>query len=159
MTYKFLNIIDYIILGFRHLIYVLEYIYNIISYQSGQSVSLPNKYSTISLISKLINVLCSSPIRYIKCILLIAPRHGFNVLLSACNSFFEHRYLFSSFFKCYYFCVSSCNLSTVTHNNFTTFFKLLALELILFHLHTLPIDSPTSDSIELIDNPDNLAVA
>lgn len=55
MTCKFFNIIDYSILGFQHLIYVLECIYIIILYQPGQLVYFPNKFSTISLISILSN--------------------------------------------------------------------------------------------------------
>lgn len=57
MTNKFLYIIDYSILGFQHLIYVLEYIYIISLYSLGQLETLPNKFSTISLIPKHSNFL------------------------------------------------------------------------------------------------------
>ncbi len=80
MTFKFSNIIDYSILGFRHLIYVLECIYIIILYQYGQLVTLPNKFSTISLISKLPNMLRSLLIGYIQRTLQIVTGSGFKVI-------------------------------------------------------------------------------
>jgi len=75
MTYKFFNIIDYSILGFQHLIYVLECIYTIILYQYRQLVTLLNKFSTISLILELSNVLRSLLIRYIHCTFQTSPEY------------------------------------------------------------------------------------
>ena len=79
MTFKF-YIIDYSILGFQHLIYVLECIYIIILYQYGQLVTLPNKFSTISLFSKLSNTQRSLLIRYIQRTLKHMPNSRLKVI-------------------------------------------------------------------------------
>ncbi|GEM_PF-3794379 len=80
MTCKFFNIIDYSILGFQHLIYVLECIYIIILYQPGQLVYFPNKFSTISLISILSNERHPFLIGYIQRTLQVMASSRFEII-------------------------------------------------------------------------------
>ena len=62
------------------MIYVLECIYIIILYQYGQLVTLPNKFSTISLTPKLSNCLRPLLIRYIQRTFQIIPGSWFKVI-------------------------------------------------------------------------------